>query len=141
MVRSIKSSSASAPWRKSQGARGIRKTGSDGVDRLVVENRAGSANLGETQAFMDDVKRILVFSDAGGTGRSYHAELSAKNRRLRTHYLLEAGWKADAAIQGLGRTNRTNQAQPPLFRPIATNVKAEKRRAPHCRGHDTDRTA
>ena len=105
----------------------IRKTGSDGVDRLAVENRAGSANLAETQAFMDDAKRILVFSDAGGTGRSYHAELSAKNRRLRVHYLLEAGWKADAAIQGLGRTNRTNQAQPPLFRPIATNVKAEKR--------------
>jgi predicted RNA methylase len=105
----------------------VRKTRSDGIDRLVVENRAGSANLGETQAFMDDVKRILVFSDAGGTGRSYHADLAAKNRRLRVHYLLEAGWKADAAIQGLGRTNRTNQAQPPLFRPIATNVKAEKR--------------
>jgi predicted RNA methylase len=96
-------------------------------DRLMVENRAGSANLGETQTFMDDVKRILVFSEAGGTGRSYHAELSARNRRLRVHYLLEPGWKADAAIQGLGRTNRTNQAQPPLFRPIATNVKAEKR--------------
>lgn len=96
-------------------------------DRLVVENRAGSANLAETSAFMDDVKRILVFSDAGGTGRSYHAELSARNRRLRVHYLLEPGWKADAAIQGLGRTNRTNQAQPPLFRPIATDVKAEKR--------------
>jgi len=105
----------------------IRRCGSDGVDRLAVENRAGSANLAETQAFMDDAKRILVFSDAGGTGRSYHAELSVKNRRLRVHYLLEAGWKADAAIQGLGRTNRTNQAQPPLFRPIATNVKAEKR--------------
>ena len=96
-------------------------------DRLMVENRAGSANLAETAAFMDDVKRILVFSDAGGTGRSYHAELSARNRRLRVHYLLEPGWKADAAIQGLGRTNRTNQAQPPLFRPIATDVKAEKR--------------
>ena len=105
----------------------VRKVGSDRIDRLVVENRAGSANLAETQAFMDDAKRILVFSDAGGTGRSYHAELSARNRRLRIHYLLEAGWKADAAIQGLGRTNRTNQAQPPLFRPIATNVKAEKR--------------
>ncbi len=105
----------------------IRKTGSDRIDRLVVENRAGSANLAETQAFMDDVKRILAFSEAGGTGRSYHAELSVRNRRLRIHYLLEAGWKADAAIQGLGRTNRTNQAQPPLFRPIATNVKAEKR--------------
>jgi len=96
-------------------------------DRLVVENRAPSANLAETSAFMDDQKRILVFSDAGGTGRSYHAELSARNQRLRVHYLLEPGWKADAAIQGLGRTNRTNQAQPPLFRPIATDVKAEKR--------------
>ena len=96
-------------------------------DRLMVENRAGAANLAETAAFMDDDKRILVFSDAGGTGRSYHAELSARNRRLRVHYLLEPGWKADAAIQGLGRTNRTNQAQPPLFRPIATDVKAEKR--------------
>ena len=96
-------------------------------ERLAVENRAPSANLAETAAFMDDLKRILVFSDAGGTGRSYHAELSAKNQRLRVHYLLEPGWKADAAIQGLGRTNRTNQAQPPLFRPIATNVKAEKR--------------
>jgi hypothetical protein len=96
-------------------------------DRLVVENRTASANLAETAAFMDDLKRILVFSEAGGTGRSYHAELSARNRRLRVHYLLEPGWKADAAIQGLGRTNRTNQAQPPLFRPIATDVKAEKR--------------
>jgi predicted RNA methylase len=95
--------------------------------RLLVETRVGSANLAETSTFMDDIKRILVFSDAGGTGRSYHAELSARNRRLRVHYLLEPGWKADAAIQGLGRTNRTNQAQPPLFRPIATDVKAEKR--------------
>ncbi|WP_050521955.1 bifunctional class I SAM-dependent methyltransferase/DEAD/DEAH box helicase [Pseudorhodobacter wandonensis] len=94
---------------------------------LVVESRAGSANLVETAAFMDDQKRILIFSDAGGTGRSYHADLGAKNQRLRVHYLLEPGWKADAAIQGLGRTNRTNQAQPPLFRPVATDVKSEKR--------------
>ncbi|AWV24677.1 putative methylase/helicase [Roseomonas mucosa] len=96
-------------------------------ERLAVENRAASANLAEAAAFMDDQKRILVFSDAGGTGRSYHADLAARNQRLRVHYLLEPGWKADAAIQGLGRTNRTNQAQPPLFRPIATDVKAEKR--------------
>ncbi len=105
----------------------VRKTSAGGIDRLAVENRAASANLAETQAFMDDQKRILIFSDAGGTGRSYHADLSARNQRLRVHYLLEPGWKADAAIQGLGRTNRTNQAQPPLFRPISTDVKAEKR--------------
>jgi predicted RNA methylase len=105
----------------------VAKVDGAGDRRLTVESRAGSANLAETQAFQDDEKRILVFSDAGGTGRSYHADLGARNRRLRVHYLLEAGWKADTAIQGLGRTNRTNQAQPPLFRPIATDVKAEKR--------------
>jgi hypothetical protein len=108
-------------------SRRIVRKGEGHAARLVVESRAGSANLAETAAFMDDQKRILIFSDAGGTGRSYHADLGAKNQRLRVHYLLEPGWKADAAIQGLGRTNRTNQAQPPLFRPVATNVKAEKR--------------
>src|SRR3546814_11530569 len=59
----------------------IRKSSPGGIDRLAVENRAGSANLAETQAFMDDQKRILIFSDAGGTGRSYHAELSARDRK------------------------------------------------------------
>lgn len=105
----------------------VRKTGRDGIDRLAVENRPDSANLAETQSFMDDDKRVLIFSDAGGTGRSYHADLGVKNHRLRKHYLLEAGWRADNAIQGLGRTHRTNQKQPPLFRPMAANVKAGKR--------------
>jgi hypothetical protein len=105
----------------------VRRNGADGIARLAVENRAASANLAEAQAFQDNEKRILVFSDAGGTGRSYHADLGARNQRLRVHYMLEAGWKADTAIQGLGRSNRTNQAQPPLFRPVATNVKGEKR--------------
>lgn len=108
-------------------SRRIVRKGEGPAARLVVESRAGSANLAETAAFMDDQKRILIFSDAGGTGRSYHADLGVRNQRLRVHYLLEPGWKADAAIQGLGRTNRTNQAQPPLFRPVATDVKAEKR--------------
>ncbi|HYN38819.1 MAG TPA: strawberry notch family protein, partial [Rhodospirillales bacterium] len=96
-------------------------------ERLFVESRPASANVGETQAFMDDRKRILVFSDAGGTGRSYHADLGAANQRRRIHYLLEAGWRADQAIQGLGRTHRTNQASAPLFRPVTTNVKGERR--------------
>jgi len=71
---------------------------------------------------MDDAKRILVFSDAGGTGRSYHAELSAKTGGCGS----TTCWKPDGRRTPpfrAGRTNRTNQAQPPLFRPIATNVK------------------
>ena len=105
----------------------VRREDGGTIARFAVESRPGSANLDETRAFMDDEKPILIFSEAGGTGRSYHADLSAKNQRLRLHNLLEAGWRADVAIQGLGRSHRTNQAQPPRFRMIATNVKAERR--------------
>lgn len=105
----------------------VRKKGPGGRSVLAVENRSSKANLAETEAFMDDRKQILVFSEAGGTGRSYHASLTCKNQRRRIHYILEAGWKADAAIQGLGRTNRTNQASAPLCRPVTTNIRGEKR--------------
>ncbi len=96
-------------------------------ERMVVDKRSGSANIAETQSFMDDKKQILIFSQAGGTGRSYHSDRACKNKRPRVHYLLEGGWQADVAIQGLGRTNRSNQAYPPMYRVICTNIKGEKR--------------
>ena len=96
-------------------------------ERLALRTRPASANLAETAAFMDGEKRILVFSMAGGTGRSYHADRSRANTERRIHYLLEPGWRADQAIQGLGRTHRTHQASAPLFRPVATDVKGERR--------------
>ena len=96
-------------------------------ERLSLRSRPASANLAETAAFMDGEKRILVFSMAGGTGRSYHADLSCANTERRIHYLLEPGWRADQAIQGLGRTHRTHQASAPLFRPVTTDVKGERR--------------
>ena len=96
-------------------------------ERLALRNRPASANLAETAAFMAGDKRILVFSMAGGTGRSYHADLGCCNTARRIHYLLEPGWRADQAIQGLGRTHRTHQASAPLFRPVTTDVKGERR--------------
>ncbi|MDH3662115.1 MAG: strawberry notch family protein, partial [Alphaproteobacteria bacterium] len=96
--------------------------------RLAIETRnAAAANTAETAAFQHGEKRILVFSGAGGTGRSYHADLEAQNQTRRHHYLLEPGWRADAAIQGLGRTHRSNQASAPLFRVVASDVAGEKR--------------
>lgn len=99
----------------------------DGSGQQRLESRSPRTNLAETTAFMTGAKRILVFSDAGGTGRSYHASLDAKNQQRRVHFLLEPGWRADRAIQGLGRTHRTHQACPPLFRPVTTDCKGEAR--------------
>lgn len=97
----------------------------DGSQRL--ETRSPRTNQSETEQFMDGRKPILVFSDAGGTGRSYHASLDAACQKRRVHFLLEPGWRADRAIQGLGRTHRTHQANTPLFRPVTTNCKGELR--------------
>ncbi|MEE4213341.1 MAG: strawberry notch family protein, partial [Parvularcula sp.] len=98
---------------------------SDGSQRL--ESRSKRTNQSETEQFMNGRKRILIFSDAGGTGRSYHASLDAKNQQRRVHFLLEPGWRADRAIQGLGRTHRTHQAATPIFRPVTTDCKGELR--------------
>jgi hypothetical protein len=106
--------------------RGVRPLKSqDGA--LFIEKRSASSNSSETRAFMDGEKDILIFSDAGGTGRSYHAAKTAKNQKRRRHYLLEPGWRADAAIQGLGRTHRSAQVSAPFFRVCTSDVHGEKR--------------
>ena len=97
----------------------------NGQQRL--EARSGRAGQADAAAFMRGDKRILIFSDAGGTGRSYHASFESANQQQRVHLLLEPGWRADRAIQGLGRTHRTHQACAPLFRPVTTDCKGELR--------------
>ncbi|MBV1686421.1 strawberry notch family protein [Novosphingobium sp. G106] len=100
----------------------------DVAGRQRVDRRTARSNLVEAEAFMTGEKRILVFSDAGGTGRSYHADRNCPTAdRRRVHYLLEPGWRASSAIQGLGRTNRTNQASAPIFRPVTTDCRGERR--------------
>ena len=108
-------------------SRRVLRISDGGGERLALRGRPASANLAEAAAFMEGAKRILVFSMAGGTGRSYHSDLSCPNTERRVHYLLEPGWRADQAIQGLGRTHRTHQASAPLFRPVTTDVKGERR--------------
>ena len=105
----------------------VKTTDSDGRERYSLETRPPAANLNETAAFQDGDKSILVFTLAGNTGRSYHADINAGNTRRRRHYLLEAGWRPDQAIQGLGRTHRTHQSSAPVFLPVTTNIKGERR--------------
>jgi predicted ABC-type ATPase len=91
------------------------------------QKRGAASKVTESKAFMDGKKRVLVFSQAGGTGASYHADIAAKNQQKRIHYLLQAGWRADEATQGFGRTHRSNQAQPPKYIPVSTDLKGQKR--------------
>jgi P-loop containing NTP hydrolase pore-1/C-terminal domain on Strawberry notch homologue len=96
-------------------------------DRYQLSQRSGTSSVAETTAFQSDEKQILVFSAAGGTGRSYHASLSCANQRLRRHYMVETGWEAIGATQAVGRSHRSAQKQPPEVILLTTDVKGEAR--------------
>lgn len=99
----------------------------DGIREMRLVPRKKALRTVETDEFNEGKRRVLVFSKAGGTGRSFHADRTFKNHQKRIHYLIQAGWKADAALQGFGRTHRSNEAQPPEYVLVSTDIKGHQR--------------
>lgn len=112
-----------------RGQRVVRKIDDEtGQMKTVVEKRGAQSNVAESNDFQAGKKPILVFSEAGGTGRSYHAAIgSGSEKARRAHYLVQGGWRADKAVQGFGRTHRTNQASAPIFNLVTTDLQGQKR--------------
>lgn len=98
-----------------------------GEMHLVDQKRGKAANSADVEAFQNGEKRILVFSDAGGTGKSYHADRAAKNQQKRIHYLIQPGWNATKAVQGFGRTHRSNQVSAPTYKLVTTDISGQAR--------------
>lgn len=99
----------------------------DEKGKMKIEKRGPSAVAADSNNFKDGKKKILIFSQAGGTGFSFHADKRYKNQDQRSHYILQPGWSADRAIQGLGRSHRTNQSSTPIYRLVTTDIPAQKR--------------
>lgn len=82
----------------------------------------------ESQAFLDDKKKVLVFSKKGSTGLSFHASPKFKNGgRKRAHFLIQAGWRADEALQGMGRTHRSDEQSQPEYVLMSTDLSGHMR--------------
>ena len=99
----------------------------DGVDQMVEERRTRRTCNAEADEFMAGKRRVLVFSQAGGTGRSYHADLDTENQQRRVLYCVEPGWSSARCVQGMGRVHRANQASAPELVLVTTNLKAQRR--------------
>jgi antirestriction protein ArdC len=110
-----------------RGRRFVQTRDEEGNLRVVEERRGKNASRVDAEAFQSDRKSVLVFSGAGGTGYSFHADNTAENRRRRIHYILQPGWSAPGAVQGFGRTHRTNQASSPHYVLPTTDLAAQKR--------------
>lgn len=106
----------------------VDKLQPDGTRKRELEaGRSEAHRKADADAFNAGQKRILIFSDAGGTGFSYHAGKKFKNQQRRIHYLIQAGWRADGAIQGFGRTHRADQVSAPFYKVVSTNLKGHQR--------------
>lgn len=94
-----------------------------GISRIS----SGSNKNAEADAFNSGKNLALVFSGAGGTGASYHADKRFKNQRQRVQIPIEFGWEPDKFIQALGRSHRNNQVVPPEFVLLTTDIAGEMR--------------
>lgn len=99
--------------------------GPDGAP--VIQPWSKGKSKADVRSFMDGKKKILMFTDAGGTGASYDADRAAKNQTVRNHYPLQTGWRAENCMQAFGRTHRANEKQPPKYILISTNLHGQKR--------------
>src|SRR5262249_56273115 len=79
------------------------------------------------EQFQRGKKRIAIISDAGSIGISLHASNREPNKQRRVHITLELGWSADKQMQTFGRTQRSDQAVPPEYVLLSTELGGEKR--------------
>lgn len=84
-------------------------------------------NVAEKNRFMNDEKRVAIISDAASVGISLHSSSNAINKRRRIHITLELPWSAEKAVQQMGRTHRSNQANAPHYIFLITELAGEKR--------------
>lgn len=105
----------------------VTVTDEEGRQEVKEEKITDHTRSADLAAFNAGKKRILIFSDKGGTGASYHADRRIKNSERRVHYLVQPGWRADKAVQGFGRTHRSNQTSAPLYKLVTTDLKAQRR--------------
>lgn len=84
-------------------------------------------NVHAQEQFQAGKCRVAIISDAGSLGISLHASNRAPNHQRRVHITHELGWSADKQMQCFGRTHRSDQAEPPEYVLLSTELAGEKR--------------
>jgi hypothetical protein len=101
--------------------------------KLIEEKRGDSAVKADMRAFMDDKKPILIFSDAGGTGFSFHSDLGQEPAAAQA--LSPAGRLARRQGGAGLRPHAPHQrGEPAELHPGRDHLKAQRASSPRSRG-------
>lgn len=92
------------------------------IEKLVKEPKTkivGKFNSGETD--------VVIITRAGASGISLHASAAFKDQKVRVLYELEITNRPTYRLQFMGRVNRKNQVEKPLFFLVVTKLPFEQR--------------
>lgn len=110
----------------------VERTAPDIYGRtMAVRSRTHADATEEAAQFQAGTRKILIFSSAGSTGRSYHDDIANPVPARRIHYVVQPAWNTATLIQGLGRTHRSNQRTTPVLRLVTTDLPGEIRYTAH----------
>src|SRR2546423_7211297 len=84
-------------------------------------------NVNEMKHFKLARRRVEIIAVPAVMGFSLNASIRGENRQRRVHIMLELGWSADKQMQTFGRTHRSDQAVPPEYVLLSTELGGEKR--------------
>lgn len=98
-----------------------------GAQGRILQDRDPKDLAKDVEAYQNGSKLVLCFTNAGGTGQTYSAQRTCANRRKRRHYLLQVGWRSDLAIQGMGRSHRSDQVHAPEYILVSIDLWADQR--------------
>lgn len=105
--------------------RTVQKDGEFEIERTYDYT---TLNANAQAAFMRGELDVLIISDIASTGVSLHADPTLQaNARRRTHIILGLAWSPERNLQQIGRTNRSNQREPPMYLLVTTNLVGERR--------------
>lgn len=97
----------------------------DAEGKIIQVSRTAKQVKTEVQRFQQGQINVAILSAAGGTGISLHASEQSPKRRL--HILLELPWSSETLVQQCGRTHRTGEIIPPLYRVVSADVPVDWR--------------
>lgn len=96
-------------------------------DKAILENNKKQPVNELYRKYNNGDIDVLIVNSSGSTGASAHSDKNFKDQRQRSMIVLEPELNVSTLVQLLGRVNRTNQVNKPVYTFKSSHIPAEQR--------------